>query len=83
MWPIKGYHREKRNGTEGVRKWTSIIRIQMNKREYLKDRIEKLKGLVQYMLRIGENDMVRGVRDTINKLDRELEGMKKTNRWYE
>ena len=83
MWPIKGYHREKRKGTEGVRKWTSIILIQMNKREHLKDRIEKLKGLVQYMLRIGENDMVRGVRDTINKLDRELEGMKKTNRWYE
>jgi hypothetical protein len=55
----------------------------MNKREHLTDRIEKLKGLVQYMLRIGENDMVRGVRDTINKLDRELEGMKKTNRWYE
>jgi hypothetical protein len=83
MWPIKGYHREKRKGTEGVRKWTFIILIQMNKREYLKDRIEKLKGLVQYMLRIGENDMVRGVRDIINKLDRELEGMKKTNRWYE
>ncbi len=55
----------------------------MNKREHLTDRIEKLKGLVQYMLRIGENDMVRGVRDTINKLDRELEGMKRTNRWYE
>jgi hypothetical protein len=55
----------------------------MNRREHLKDRIEKLKGLVQYMLRIGENDMVRGVRDIINKLDRELEGMKKTNRWYE
>ena len=55
----------------------------MNKREYLKDRIEKLKVLVQYMLRIGENDMVRGVRDTIQKLDRELEGMKRTNRWYE
>jgi hypothetical protein len=35
------------------------------------------------MIRIGEMDMVRGVRDTINKLDRELEGMKKTNRWYE
>ena len=83
MWPIEGYHREKRKGTEGVRKWTFIIIIQMNRREYLKDRIEKLKGLVQYMLRIGENDMVRGVRDTINKLDRELEGMKRTNRWYE
>ena len=55
----------------------------MNRREYIQDRIEKLKGLVQYMLRIGENDMVRGVRDTINKLDRELEGMKRTNRWYE
>ena len=55
----------------------------MNKREHLKDRIEKLKGLVQYMLRIGEKDMVRGVRDIINKLDRELEGMKRTNRWYE
>ena len=83
MWPIKGYHREKRKGTEGVRKWTFIIIIQMNKREYIQDRIKNLKGLVQYMLRIGENDMVRGVRDTINKLDRELEGMKKTNRWYE
>jgi len=55
----------------------------MNKREHLKDRIEKLKGLVQYMIRIGEGDMVRGVRDIINKLDRELEGMKRTNRWYE
>jgi hypothetical protein len=55
----------------------------MNKREYLQDRIKNLKGLVQYMLRIGEGDMVRGVRDTINKLDRELEGMKRTNRWYE
>jgi hypothetical protein len=83
MWPIKGYHREKRKGTEGIRSWTFIIRIQMNRREYLKDRIEKLKGLVQYMIRIGEMDMVRGVRDTIQKLDRELEGMKKTNRWYE
>ena len=83
MWPIKGYHREKRNGTEGARKWTFIILIQMNRREYLQDRIKNLKGLVQYMIRIGEMDMVRGVRDTINKLDRELEGMKKTNRWYE
>jgi hypothetical protein len=83
MWPIEGYHREKRKGTEGIRKWTFIIIIQMNKREYLKDRIEKLKGLVQYMLRIGENDMVRGVRKTIEGLDKELEGMKKTNRWYE
>jgi hypothetical protein len=83
MWPIKGYHREKRKGTEGVRSWTSIILIQMNKREYIQGRIKNLKGLVQYMLRIGENDMVRGVRDTIQKLDRELEGMKKTNRWYE
>jgi hypothetical protein len=83
MWTIKGYHREKRKGTEGVGSRTFIIRIQMNKREYLKDRIEKLKGLVQYMLRIGENDMVRGVRETIQKLDRELEGMKRTNRWYE
>ncbi len=55
----------------------------MNKREHLTDRIEKLKGLVQYMIRIGETDMVRGVRDTIQKLDRELEGMKRTNRWYE
>ena len=55
----------------------------MNRREYIQDRIKNLKGLVQYMLRIGENDMVRGVRDIINKLDRELEGMKKTNRWYE
>ena len=55
----------------------------MNKREYLIDRIEKLKGLVQYMIRIGEMDMVRGVRDTIQRLDRELEGMKRTNRWYE
>jgi len=55
----------------------------MNKREHLKDRIENLKGLVQYMIRIGEMDMVRGVRDTIQKLDRELEGMKRTNRWYE
>lgn len=83
MWPIKGYHREKGKGTEGVRKWTFIIIIQMNRREYIQERIKNLKGLVQYMLRIGENDMVRGVRDTINKLDRELEGMKKTNRWYE
>ncbi len=55
----------------------------MNKREYIEERIKKLKGLVQYMLRIGETDMVRGVRDTINKLDRELEGMKRTGRWYE
>ena len=83
MWPIKGYHREKRKGTEGVRSRTFIIRIQMNRREYLQERIKNLKGLVQYMLRIGENDMVRGVRDIINKLDRELEGMKRTNRWYE
>jgi protein-arginine kinase activator protein McsA len=83
MWPIKGYHREKGKGTEGVRKWTFIIIIQMNRREYIQDRIKNLKGLVQYMIRIGEMDMVRGVRDTINKLDRELEGMKKTNRWYE
>ncbi len=55
----------------------------MNKREHLQDRITKLKGLVQYMIRIGERDMVRGVRDTINRLDRELEGMRRTGRWYE
>ena len=83
MWPIKGYHREKGKGTEGVRKWTFIILIQMNRREYIQGRIKNLKGLVQYMLRIGENDMVRGVRKTIEELEREWEGMKKTNRWYE
>ena len=80
MWPIEGYHRKVR---EGVRSPTFIIRIQMNRREYIQDRIKNLKGLVQYMLRIGENGMVRGVREIINKLDRELEGMKRTNRWYE
>ena len=83
MWTIEGYHREKGKRTEGIRSWTFIIRIQMNKREYIQDRIKNLKGLVQYMLRIGEKDMVRGVRDIINKLDRELEGMKRTGRWYE
>jgi hypothetical protein len=55
----------------------------MNRREYIQGRIKNLKGLVQYMLRIGENDMVRGVRKTIEELEREWEGMKKTNRWYE
>ena len=49
MWPIKGYHREKGKGTEGVRKWTFIIIIQMNRREYLKDRRERYgKGSKRY-----------------------------------
>ncbi len=55
----------------------------MNKRESLSNRIQNLKGLVTHMIRIGEGDMARRVRNDIDKYERELEGMKRTNRYYE
>jgi archaellum component FlaC len=54
----------------------------MNRRENLISRIENLKGLVTHMIRIGEGDMARKVRNEIEGLERELEGMKRTNRFY-
>jgi hypothetical protein len=52
----------------------------MNKRDKLIQRIDNLNGLVNHLLRIDEKDILRDVRNTLIKLDRELEGMKKTHR---
>jgi hypothetical protein len=53
----------------------------MNKRDKLVQRIENLNGLANHLLRIDEKDILRDVRNVLNKLDRELEGMKKTHRY--
>jgi hypothetical protein len=53
----------------------------MNKRDKLTQRIENLNGLASHLIRIGERDILRGVRNILTELDRELEGMKKTNRY--
>ena len=53
----------------------------MNKRDKLIHRIENLNGLVNHLLRIDEKDILRDVRNVLNKLDKELEGMKKTHRY--
>jgi len=53
----------------------------MNRRDKLIQRIENLNGLVSHLIRIDEKDILRDVRNILNKLDRELEGMKKTNRY--
>ena len=53
----------------------------MNKRDKLIQRIDNLNGLVNHLLRIDEKDILRGVRNILTELDRELEGMKKTNRY--
>jgi hypothetical protein len=53
----------------------------MNTRDKLVQRIENLNGLANHLLRIDEKDILRDVRNVLNKLDKELEGMKKTNRY--
>ena len=53
----------------------------MNKRDKLTQRIENLNGLVSHLIRIDEKDILRDVRNILTKLDRELEGMKKTHRY--
>jgi hypothetical protein len=53
----------------------------MNKRDKLTQRIENLNGLVSHLIRIDERDILRDVRNILTELDRELEGMKKTNRY--
>ena len=53
----------------------------MNKRDKLIQRIDNLNGLVNHLIRIDEKDILRDVRNVLNKLYRELEGMKKTNRY--
>ena len=53
----------------------------MNGRDKLKQRIENLNGLVSHLLRIDEKDILRDVRNILNRLDKELESMKKTNRY--
>ena len=53
----------------------------MNRRDKLIHRIENLNGLVSHLIRIDERDILRGVRNTLMELERELEGMKKTNRY--
>jgi len=53
----------------------------MNRRDKLIQRIENLNGLVSHLIRIDEKDILRDVRNILIKLDRELEGMKKTNRY--
>lgn len=60
---------------------TQIHSFNMNRRDKLIHRIENLNGLVNHLLRIDEKDILRGVRNTLKELDRELEGMKKTNRY--
>jgi hypothetical protein len=53
----------------------------MNRRDKLIHRIENLNGLMFHLIRIDEKDILRGVRSTLKELDKELEGMKKTNRY--
>ena len=53
----------------------------MNRRDKLIQRIENLNGLINHLIRIDERDILRGVRNTLTELERELEGMKKTNRY--
>jgi hypothetical protein len=54
----------------------------MNRREHLEGRIKNLKGLIEYLIRIEERDIIRGVRETLSKLDRELEGMKRLGKYH-
>jgi hypothetical protein len=53
----------------------------MNRRDKLIQRIENLNGLISHLIRIDEKDILRDVRNTLKELDKELEGMKKTNRY--
>jgi len=53
----------------------------MNSRDKLIHRIENLNGLMSHLIRIDEKDILRDVRNILTKLDRELEGMKKTHRY--
>ena len=53
----------------------------MNRRDKLIHRIENLNGLMSHLIRIDEKDILRDVRNILTKLDRELEGMKKTHRY--
>jgi hypothetical protein len=50
-------------------------------RDKLIHRIENLNGLINYLIRIDEKDILRDVRNILTELDRELEGMKKTHRY--
>ena len=59
----------------------NYILIDMNRRDKLIQRIENLNGLINHLIRIDEKDILRGVRNTLTELDRELEGMKKTHRY--
>jgi len=53
----------------------------MNRRDKLIHRIENLNGLISHLIRIDEKDILRGVRNILTELDKELEGMKKINRY--
>jgi hypothetical protein len=53
----------------------------MSKRDKLIQRIENLHGLINYLIRIDEKDILRDVRNILKELDKELEGMKKTHRY--
>jgi hypothetical protein len=80
VWAVEGYYRKARRRIES---WTLILLItQMNRREHLEGRIKNLKGLIEYLIRIGERDTIRGVRETLSKLDRELEGMKRLGKYH-
>jgi hypothetical protein len=50
-------------------------------RDKLIQRIENLHGLISYLIRIDEKDILRDVRNILKELDKELEGMKKTHRY--
>ncbi len=54
----------------------------MNRREQIQTRIGNLKGLENHLIRINERDLLREVRRIAKGLERELEGMKRTNRYY-